>query len=107
MSRNDDSHFLLSTAVTFDGMGNVYAGKRCREIADKIERIEAEIERLRELLEGPDPHYDMARENGNLRADNERLRAVIIRAKDALLDGQSAQWVHDLLVAAILDGEKG
>lgn len=37
-----------------------------------------------------------------LRAENERLRAVIIRAKDALLDGQSTQWVHDLLVAAIL-----
>jgi len=38
-----------------------------------------------------------------LHADEiERLRAVIIRAKDALLDGQSTQWVHDLLVAAIL-----
>jgi hypothetical protein len=32
----------------------------------------------------------------------ERLRAVIIRAKDALLDGQSTQRVHDLLVVALL-----
>jgi len=32
----------------------------------------------------------------------ERLRAVIMRAKDALLDGQSTQRVHDLLVAALL-----
>lgn len=37
-----------------------------------------------------------------LRAENERLRKVIIRAKDALLDGQSPQWVHDVLVAVIL-----
>ena len=38
-----------------------------------------------------------------LHADEiERLRAVIVRAKDALLDGQSTQRVHDLLVAAIL-----
>ena len=33
----------------------------------------------------------------------ERLRAVIVRAKDALLDGQSTQWVHDLLVGALHD----
>lgn len=32
----------------------------------------------------------------------EKLRKVIIRAKDALLDGQSTQWVHDVLVAALL-----
>jgi dihydrodipicolinate synthase/N-acetylneuraminate lyase len=32
----------------------------------------------------------------------EKLRAVITRAKDALLDGQSTQWVHDLLVAALV-----
>jgi hypothetical protein len=31
----------------------------------------------------------------------ERLRAVIVRAKDALLDGQSTQWVHDLLATAL------
>jgi hypothetical protein len=31
----------------------------------------------------------------------DRLRAVITRAKDALLDGQSTQWVHDLLVTAL------
>jgi hypothetical protein len=31
----------------------------------------------------------------------ERLRAVITRAKDALLDGQSTQRVHDLLVSAL------
>jgi hypothetical protein len=32
----------------------------------------------------------------------ERLQAVIVRAKDALLDGQSTQWVHDLLVGSML-----
>jgi hypothetical protein len=32
----------------------------------------------------------------------ERLRAVIIRAKDALLDGQSTQYVHDMLVTALV-----
>jgi hypothetical protein len=31
-----------------------------------------------------------------------RLRAVVTRAKDALIDGQSTQWVHDLLVAELL-----
>ncbi len=35
----------------------------------------------------------------------ERLRAVIIRAKDALLDGQSTQRVHDLLMGALLGGK--
>jgi hypothetical protein len=32
-----------------------------------------------------------------------RLRAVITRAKDALLDGQSTQRVHDLLVAGLVE----
>jgi hypothetical protein len=41
-----------------------------------------------------------------LRHENERLRAAIIRAKDALLDGQSTQWVHDLLVAALLEPKR-
>lgn len=46
---------------------------------------------------------DVARPIMHEAADEiERLRAVIIRAKDALLDGQSTQWVHDLLVAALL-----
>lgn len=36
-------------------------------------------------------------------AEIERLRATIVRAKDALLDGQSTQWVHDLLVSALKD----
>jgi hypothetical protein len=35
-------------------------------------------------------------------AQIKRLRAVIVRAKDALLDGQSTQWVHDLLVDGML-----
>ena len=35
------------------------------------------------------------------RHEIERLRKVITRAKDALLDGQSTQWVHDLLVAEL------
>jgi hypothetical protein len=39
------------------------------------------------------------------RAEIERLRAAIVRAKDALIDGQSTQWVHDLLVAALLEGK--
>jgi hypothetical protein len=33
--------------------------------------------------------------------ENKELRAIITRAKDALLDGQSTQWVHDLLVTAL------
>jgi hypothetical protein len=32
----------------------------------------------------------------------ELLHAVIIRAKDALLDGQSTQYVRDMLIAAVL-----
>ena len=36
-------------------------------------------------------------------AEIKRLRAIIIRAKDALLDGQDAQWVHDLLVTGLLE----
>lgn len=36
-------------------------------------------------------------------AEIKALRAVIIRAKDALLDGQSTQWVHDVLAAALKD----
>jgi hypothetical protein len=39
----------------------------------------------------------------DLEAAIERLRAVIVRAKDALLDGQSTQWVHDLLVKGLLE----
>jgi hypothetical protein len=46
--------------------------------------------------------HDLARENEQLRAQNKQLRATITRAKDALLDGQSTQWVHDLLVAALV-----
>jgi hypothetical protein len=41
---------------------------------------------------------------GDIRAwfdEIERLRKTIVRAKDALIDGQSTQWVHDLLVAAL------
>jgi capsule polysaccharide export protein KpsE/RkpR len=34
-------------------------------------------------------------------AEIERLRKTIVRAKDALIDGQSTQRVHDLLVAAL------
>jgi hypothetical protein len=43
-----------------------------------------------------DPYTEQA-----LRAEVKKLRAVIVRAKDALLDGQSTQWVHDLLVSAL------
>lgn len=41
--------------------------------------------------------------NHELRAEIKRLRAVVTRSKDALLDGQSTQWVHDLLAAALKD----
>jgi hypothetical protein len=54
----------------------------------------AEIERLRR---------DCAVDVSELYREIERLRAVIVRAKDALLDGQSTQWVHDLLVKALHD----
>lgn len=60
-------------------------------------KLRAEIERLNEDRE----KYFL--DNLGLRADNERQRAVIVRAKDALIDGQSTQWVHDLLVAALLE----
>ena len=56
---------------------------------------------LVERLRGPAPH--MIGPLMDEAADEiERLRAVIMRAKDALLDGQSTQRVHDLLVAALL-----
>jgi hypothetical protein len=42
---------------------------------------------------------------GELEAEIKRLRAAITRAKDALLDGQSTQWVHDLLVVALVGKE--
>jgi len=42
------------------------------------------------------------RPDGDTADEIKRLRAVIIRAKDALLDGQSTQYVHDMLVAAVL-----
>lgn len=60
-------------------------------------RVKAEIEQLR---------TDIAAERERSRLRSNRLREAIIRAKDALLDGQSTQWVHDLLVDAIIrEGE--
>jgi len=56
------------------------------------------VERLRELA----PDYDTDGVMLEAADEIERLRAVIMRAKDALLDGQSTQRVHDLLVAALL-----
>jgi hypothetical protein len=53
-------------------------GEAMLRVADEVIRYEkllaerqAEIERLRELLRGPDPHYDLARENGVLRAERD------------------------------------
>lgn len=46
-------------------------------------------------------YQELARKANHLIAENERLRAVIVRSKDALLDGQSTQRVHDLLVGAL------
>ena len=61
-------------------------------LCDAIERLKAEFELFREAPSKLEvAQYEI-----------ERLRAVIMRAKDALLDGQSTQRVHDLLVAALL-----
>lgn len=68
------------------------------------QQAQAEIERLRARWERG--KAEMEKADRALRAvtkENERLRAVIVRAKDALLDGQSTQWVHDLLVAVLLE----
>jgi hypothetical protein len=93
-----------------------------REAADEIERLRAknhelastiatrllekkpcvEIDRLRAALA---EEIAVARETDDALAkadaEIERLRAVIVRAKDALLDGQSTQWVHDLLATVL------
>jgi hypothetical protein len=46
-----------------------------QQLIRKANGLAAEAERLRELLQGPDPHYDMAREIGELRAEIELLRS--------------------------------
>jgi hypothetical protein len=46
-------------------------------------------------------HNQEREANSALRDEVVRLRIVIVRAKDALLDGQSTQWVHDLLVTTL------
>ena len=62
----------------------------------------AEIERLREAIKVQGAEIDrvcaMALQD---KEEIERLRAIITRAKDALLDGQSTQWVHDLLIQGL------
>jgi hypothetical protein len=92
------------------------------DAADEIERLRAknhelastiatrllekkpcvEIDRLRAALA---EEIAVARETDDALAkadaEIERLRAVIVRAKDALLDGQSTQWVHDLLATVL------
>jgi hypothetical protein len=62
--------------------------------ADYIEQLRLTLDRLT---------AQRRQDIGQLRTKNERLRAVIVRAKDALLDGQSTQWVHDLLVKGLLE----
>ncbi len=56
--------------------------------ADEIERLRAQADNDAQVI-------------GDLLQENERLRAVITRAKDALLDGQLTEWVHDVLVDAL------
>ena len=70
------------------GHGNVIdvPDEDCIEACDEIERL----------------RRDCAVDVSELYREIERLRAVITRAKDALLDGQSTQWVHDLLVDGML-----
>jgi hypothetical protein len=46
-------------------------------------------------------HTQEREANNALYAEIERLRVVIVVAKDALLDVQSMQWVHDLLASAL------
>jgi hypothetical protein len=101
--------------------GQLWAERR--EAAAEIERLQtaihegaeanvgtqdlmlAEIERLRahnKIL--CDDQHDYVRYCTRIHeqeAEIERLRATIVRAKDALRDGQSTQWVHYLLVAAL------
>jgi len=63
------------------------------EAADGVERLERDKHQLAVIA---------AKEIAERNAKIDRLRAVIIRAKDGLLDGQSTQQVHDMLVAAVL-----
>jgi hypothetical protein len=84
--------------------------ERLRSIADTtdimteqaIKRQNDEIERLREFGATANPGGIYEGLPFEAADEIERLRAVITRAKDALLDGQSTQWVHDLLVAALV-----
>lgn len=66
----------------------------------KCKELEAEIERLRSDARAY-ANIMLSEENDALIEENKRLRAVIVRSKDALLDGQSTQWVHDLLAGAL------
>jgi hypothetical protein len=68
------------------------------EAADEIEKLRDEQGGIAMAAE----QHGRKAERAELVPEIERLRAVITRAKDALLDGQSTQWVHDLLVAALV-----
>lgn len=74
-----------------------------REAADEIERLTADLATYSKDTEDIEGRIiDAEFKAIDAQAENEHLRAVIVRAKDALLDGQSTQWVHDLLVTALL-----
>lgn len=61
----------------------------CIEVADEIGKLRKDRDTWQQTANYIEQLKD---------AEIKRLRAVITRAKDALLDGQSTQWVHDLLV---------
>ena len=69
------------------------------ELSEENDRLIVEIERL--TMELRAHRQDNGAVIAGLQNEIRRLRAVIVRAKDALLDGQSTQWVHDLLVAEL------
>ena len=66
-------------------------------MTDIVERLRARVE-----IAERESRFGDAEDFREAADEIERLRAVIMRAKDALLDGQSTQRVHDLLVAALL-----
>jgi chromosome segregation ATPase len=76
---------------------------RCslQAFAGEMDAKDAEIERLQGARAGDQQrlfHYE---------AEIERLRAIITRGKDALLDGQSPQWAHDILVQGLTGCDPG
>jgi HAMP domain-containing protein len=67
------------------------------EAAAEIERLKSARHADSQRMVRMSDEYELAQN------EIERLRTVITRAKDALLDGQSTQRVHDILVDALHD----